>query len=369
MTIAKIERFMVNSLLASPEIPLDVNVLRLADVQDKEGVVVFPRSITVRFTGSTTTVLQRVPLVLERSMDFLLEISCQNHQTRSGHDYATYLLGACSRALMNRVPLGTDFSIETPFTLERESFQGLTDSSHFVYEQSWSLVVKEVLPNVSQDPCVARGDCSKLFPEDTTTTVLEGEALLGNRVYHLKPSDGLDCAQYGGVKPDAEGNLVTIEDEEVVYLTSAQRDAGFTYIIKPIEDSTDVLVTVRGVDGVIIRSDLYCWTGRTVLGIFAYLTNQGQSPEKIFSLSMPYAQRVVIVDDSALAYRDPSSEEEVPVQLRYGNLVMVDTNVTLNVGEETYTKVYIPQFDGTGWLSNGTFKFLFEMWECDDEPS
>ncbi len=364
-SITKIEEFMVNSLLGSKDIPLEVSVLRLADAPDSEGIVIFPKSITVRFTGSVTEVVNRTPLVLERTLDFSLEISCQNQQRSSGHDYATYLLGACSSALLNRVPVNTGFEVVVPFTLERESFQGLTESSHFVYEQTWSIVIKEVLPNFNPDPCIARGDCSRLFPPNTNTTVLEGEVLLGNRVYHLKPSVGLDCRAFGGVTPDVNGNLVTIEDNSVVYLSSQQWEEGVTFLVKPLPETEDILVTARSSSGIIIRSDVYCWTGRTVLGIFAFLTNRGEMPEKVLSLAIPYAERVVIVDSSAVAFRDPSDNIEKPLEMKYGNLVLVNDNVTLNVGDKEYTKAYIPQFNGFGWLTRGTFKFLYDLWECD----
>lgn len=365
--ITRIEEFIVNSLLASPDIPLDVNVLRLADASDTEGIVVFPRSITVRFTGSNTQTINQTPLLIQRTMDFELEISCQNHQSRSGHDYATYLLGACARTLINQVPLNTGMAIITPLTLERESFEGLTESNHFVYNQTWSLVVEEVLTTMPVDPCVARGFCQEYSwnPGAGDSTVLPGEVIVApNGIYHLKPPDGLDCLQFGGTVPADNGDLVAVWDNDVVYLTQAQQEAGFTYIVKTLENTTDVLVTVRGSDGIIIRSDLFCYTGRTILGLYLFQTNQGTNPEKILSLFLPYAQKAVVFRNDGLLYRDPRDPEEEPTQMRYGNLVFVDENITLSVGDSNYVRTYLPQ-SGLAWITGGSYRIISELYHCE----
>ena len=58
-TISRIEQYICDALIASPEIPLSVNVLRLADAIDKEGVVQKDRKST-RLNSSHSSV-SRMP--------------------------------------------------------------------------------------------------------------------------------------------------------------------------------------------------------------------------------------------------------------------------------------------------------------------
>jgi hypothetical protein len=91
-TITRIEQYMVDALVASPLIPISVNVLRLADAIENEGIVQQTNNIVVRYTGASNVVKNRIPMVFERQMSFELDFSCQNYLTSSGHDFATQLL-------------------------------------------------------------------------------------------------------------------------------------------------------------------------------------------------------------------------------------------------------------------------------------
>ena len=55
---------MCDALIASPLIPIGVNVLRLADVIDKEGVVSQTNNVVVRYTGATNQVKNRIPIIV-----------------------------------------------------------------------------------------------------------------------------------------------------------------------------------------------------------------------------------------------------------------------------------------------------------------
>lgn len=368
-SVTIVEEFLVNSLLSSPDIPLDVNILRLADASETEGVVIFPRSITVRFTGSSTSTTSQQPLIVRRTVNFELEISCQSQQSRSGHDYATYLLGACARTLFNKVPVNTGFSVVAPLTLDSESFSGLTDSGHFVYRQNWSLEIEETFTSQPIDPCVARGYCRDYSWEDgiADDTINEGEVVVSpNSIYHLKPPEGLDCLESGGTIPAENGDLVAVWDNSIVYLTAAQRSAGYTFIIKKLENTADILVTIRGSDGNIIRSDLFCFTGRTILGLYVFQTNRGKIPEKIVSIFLPYAQAAVIIRNDGLMFKDPTDPNDVPLSMKYGNLVFVDENITLSVGDAEYVRSYLPQA-GLTWLPGGSFRVVSELYYCDEQ--
>ena len=77
-TIPKIENFITDVLLSSKYIPLGVNVIRLAAVQDEEGVTSMTRSIAVRYVNSTINVEQKTPIVITRTMTFEVIISAQS---------------------------------------------------------------------------------------------------------------------------------------------------------------------------------------------------------------------------------------------------------------------------------------------------
>ena len=87
-TIPKIEQFIVDALLSSEQIPLGVNVMRLAAMEDDEGIARMARSIVIRYTGSNVNVENNVPVVLTRAMEFEIIHSAQSYLTESGHDYA-----------------------------------------------------------------------------------------------------------------------------------------------------------------------------------------------------------------------------------------------------------------------------------------
>jgi hypothetical protein len=163
-TITRIEQFMVDALIASPLIPIGVNVLRLADVIDKEGVVSQTNNIVVRYTGASNTVKNRIPMVFERSMRFELNFSCQNYLTSSGHDFATQLLTGAFITLNGSVPGGAYVQVIEPFVCSSEDFTGLTDQSQYTYTQVYQLIIEEALPYIALDPCVQRGDCRQIFP-------------------------------------------------------------------------------------------------------------------------------------------------------------------------------------------------------------
>ena len=57
-TITTIEQFLCDSLIASPLIPISVNVLRLADAAENEGVVNQTNNIVVRLAWDSAIVVK-----------------------------------------------------------------------------------------------------------------------------------------------------------------------------------------------------------------------------------------------------------------------------------------------------------------------
>ena len=90
-TITKIERFIVDSLLSSVQIPLGVNVIRLADDADTEGITAMTYSIVVRYVGSQAQLVREVPLTMRRTLQFEITHAAQSYLSQSGHDYAERL--------------------------------------------------------------------------------------------------------------------------------------------------------------------------------------------------------------------------------------------------------------------------------------
>ncbi len=171
-SIVRIEQFLCDSLIASPLIPLSVNILRLADAAQNEGIVTQTNNIVVRYTNSSTVVKNRVPLVYEETMYFELNFSCQNYLSSSGHDFATQLLMAAKITLSGAVPSGAFIQAIEPFHCTSSQFTGLTPQSQYTYTQTYSLVTEEVLPYIALDPCVQRGDCRQIFPSQNVETSL-----------------------------------------------------------------------------------------------------------------------------------------------------------------------------------------------------
>jgi hypothetical protein len=163
-TYSRIEQFLCDALISSPLIPISVNVLRLADAIDSEGVVQQTNNIVVRYTGATNTIKNRVPMVFERRLSFELNFSAQNYLTSSGHDFATQMLAGAFITINGSVPSGAYVEVLEPFVCTSERFTGLTDESQYTYSQEWQVTIEEALQYVALDVCVARGNCRQLFP-------------------------------------------------------------------------------------------------------------------------------------------------------------------------------------------------------------
>jgi len=214
-TISRIEEFITDALLSSTAIPLGVNVVRLAATQDEEGIAQMARSIVVRYVSSTTTVEQRVPLTIERTMTFQILISSQSYLADSGHDYALQMCAGTYLTLNNTVPQNRGVQIIVPFTMKSESFEGLTDSSHYVYTQNWEIVISELNPFVSLDPCVQRGNCRQLFPGNVADEIKPGQVVYNNRLYcPVLPPPGLNedyDEEYCGVEVSGDDLVYTAD--------------------------------------------------------------------------------------------------------------------------------------------------------------
>ena len=171
-SLTRIEQFLCDSLIASPLIPLGVNVLRLADAVENEGVVTQTNNIVVRYVNSTSNVKNRVPFIYEDVLNFELNFSCQNYLTSSGHDFATQLLMGAKITLSGSAPSGAYVQVLEPFSCSSSQFTGLSEESQYTYTQNWVVTIEETLPYIALDPCVQRGDCRQIFPSHNVATTL-----------------------------------------------------------------------------------------------------------------------------------------------------------------------------------------------------
>jgi len=228
-TITRIEQFICDALIASPLIPISVNVLRLADVIDKESVVQQTNNIVVRYTGASNTVKNRIPMVFERSMRFELNFSCQNYLTSSGHDFATQLLTGAFITLNGSVPGGAYVQVIEPFVCASEDFTGLSPESQYTYTQVYQLIIEEALPYIALDPCVQRGDCRQVLPALGVETKLPLAGILeestGSIYVPWYPGGGTPEEDYDapfGVRWSNEltqsGNWVFVCDPDTVFM-------------------------------------------------------------------------------------------------------------------------------------------------------
>jgi len=253
--IQRIERYITDTLLSSPQIPLGVNVIRLASKEDEEGIARMTRSIVVRYVGSQASVIREVPLVLRRTLRFELTHSAQSYLTQSGHDYALQMCAGAMNALGSITPSNSGSNIVAPLHLLCEQFDGLTDSSHYVYTQSWECSVEEIYPAPPIDPCVLRGNCSYLFPACTVQEVVPGDVLFGNVLYSpvLPPPNGFEYdSTYCGVILEGE-NLVYKADPSQTFLENWTE---YTLVSTNTFDESGELLKVNVYDS---EGELFFW--------------------------------------------------------------------------------------------------------------
>ena len=164
--VAQLEEFMVNVLTSSPLIPLGVNILRLADTLDNEGVVQSTSNIVVSYSGSSSNLKNRDPYVIEKSYSFKVTVTAQDYLNTTAHDFALSLKEGVLRALINQVPFVDDVQVVEPFYSTDDTFEGITENSQYVYGISFRLTGEELYTVVSMDPCVRRGNCKALWPPE-----------------------------------------------------------------------------------------------------------------------------------------------------------------------------------------------------------
>lgn len=373
-SITKIERFMTNALLSSPLVPLGVNVLRLADVSDEEGILQMVNSMVVRYVSSSEEVERQAPLTILRTMSFEVNIASQSYLTQSGHDFAVQLCCAAHETLTNTVPANTGMDIFAPFRMVSERFTGLTDSTHYTYTQTWELIVQDMHRAIAIDPCVQRGDCSKLFPQNLVNRLRPGETVCGTTIYapvlpppnDLTPYDG----QYRGVEFNSDGDLVYVWEPERVFMTAAELEAGYYRVCTGTKDQTGTfeVINIHRPDGTFDRFYFGADTGNKLMqlagdlvrvnGEFPGLAPNGGNNELFVGTDFPrtaYGQVTSITP--TFIYTDPTSPDSARALVSPGAVFPSAEGVTLTHDEEVYIRVGSTPL-GRSWINARDFTLL-----------
>lgn len=345
-TITSIEQFMVDSLLSSPQIPLGVNVIRLAATTDEEGIAALARSIVVRYTGSSMSIKQRQPLTIERTLNFELIHSSQSYLTESGHDGALQMCAGAYLSLNDTIPMRSGVKVVVPFSMSSESFDGLTDSSHYVYVQQWEVTVLEVNPSINQNPCVLYGNCSELFPYEFMGSMLPGDVVYGNKLYSplIPPPEGVDYEEeYCGVI-EQDGNLVYKYNQDVMFLRSWQ-DYDLVSTDTFVKGTNILICNIKDKDG--NQIDTYFAANCDNRGLLNMDVKTGA--ESLNKVLAGYNGMVTMaIWPSGSVYLDPTEEDGATINLKFGYVMRAALDAYLYVDGVKYFKVSAYQF-GKAW--------------------
>ena len=377
-TYTRIEQFLCDALIASPLIPISVNVLRLADAVDAEGIVQQTNNIVVRYTGATNTVKNRVPLVFERRLNFELNFSAQNYLTSSGHDFATQMLAGAFMTINGSVPSGAYAEVIEPFVCTTERFTGLTEESQYTYTQDWQVTIEEALPYVALDVCVARGNCRQLFPGLGVETRLPLGGVLdeasGDIYVPSYDCDGQPPEDYDacyGIKWSNEltqsGDWVFICDPDCVFLQDPLGQPIYLLSNNNYTEDGRLVVTVFDAEtDEPLREVFYCNTGKKLARYAIELwtdtvaksgaISSKASKDAAWFQGMATGDFAVVKGGYQFLYTDPLNPE--------GKQLFIDGGVLIGVQREVFIQTPKGRFyfvgqspQGKGWMLEGTFEF------------
>ena len=396
-TISRIEQYICDALIASPEIPLSVNVLRLADAIDKEGVVQNTNNIVVRYVSSFFNVLTRVPLVYERALTFELNFTCQNYLTSSGHDFATQLLAGALNTLVNGVPGDSGVQISESFTLQNEQFTGITENSQYTYTQVWQCTVSETVPYVALDPCVQRGDCSQIFPGRYTRTNVPLAGVIDNegRIFVPALPDG-SCADVvdadggngGSIVWENEiarsGNMVYFCDRSQIFLPAQLiNKVRLTWTGQYLgDDRNRIMVAITDLEtGETIAEVIYCglndidgfpqYLMRYTIGLWrsqiGNITNENYGRSAFdgdWTMSTETGVLAVVMSNAQPIYVDPTNPQASQRMVDGGIVIGVFPEVYIQVGPDRYVMVQQSPV-GRGWIKQTAIEYtsINELWK------
>lgn len=401
-TITRIEQFLCDSLIASPLIPISVNVLRLADAIENEGVVNQTNNIVVRYTGSISNIKKRIPLIYEETLQFELNFSCQNYLTSSGHDFATQLLTGAKITLSGSSPSGAHVQVIEPFYCTSSQFSGINSESQYTYTQVYSVVVEEVLPFIALDPCVQRGDCSQVFPEKGVTTRLplggvvdEASGSIYVPWYPGQTEEVRDLTQPKGIRWSNDvtqtGDWVFVCDPDTVFIDDPLGQPIYLLSNNSYTEDGRLVVTIWDAETKeplrevfyedsgkkLARYAVELWRNTTTSGSDLY---GGISPTAIkdatFFQGMNSGDFAVVKGAFQIMYSDPMDPDSKQLSIVGGTLIGVQQDVFIQTPKGRFYFVVRSPL-GKGWLLEDSFELaaINSLWklgclpcEANDDP-
>ena len=401
-TITRIEQFLCDSLIASPLIPISVNVLRLADAIENEGVVNQTNNIVVRYTGSTSNIKKRIPLIYEETLQFELNFSCQNYLTSSGHDFATQLLTGAKITISGSSPSGAYVQVIEPFYCTSSQFSGINSESQYTYTQVYSVVVEEVLPFIALDPCVQRGDCSRVFPGKGVTTRLplggvvdEASGSIYVPWYPGQTEEVRDLTQPKGIRWSNDvtqtGDWVFVCDPDTVFIDDPLGQPIYLLSNNSYTEDGRLVVTIWDAETKeplrevfyedsgkkLARYAVELWRNTTTSGSDSY---GGISPTAIkdatFFQGMNSGDFAVVKGAFQILYSDPMDPDSKQLSMVGGTLIGVQQDVFIQTPKGRFYFVVRSPL-GKGWLLEDSFELatINSLWklgclpcEANDDP-
>ena len=358
-TLIKMETFIANVLRASPLIEGDINIVTLADTVDEEGVVQMARSITVRYTNSSSVVYRQTPLVLARNINFELIHAAQNYLTKQGHEMVLEACTGAYMALTSQVPCDTGVSILKGLHLSSETFQGISESSHYVYVQKWELIANEAYRPVALDPAVAKGFCDRLFPQEIQTNLKPGQFIWKNKIYEPVFFDSADNQYNFDQSGVIESNndlifvnppTILTENRRIVFVKNWKKAKFTTAGLTTNNDDNTLIVHIRPAEGK-PTTHIYVTTNNDLLTIAPIRLGQEASTGVAanHSVRLRKRQQGWVNQWGSLIYVDPTKTNGATLRAQYGSVVTLEHGVLLEVDGVKYQRVGDLPF-GKGWI-------------------
>jgi hypothetical protein len=359
--VANLEDFMVNALVSSPHIPLGVNILRLADTLDNEGVVQSTSNIVVSYSGSSSNLKNREPYVIEKSYSFKVTVTAQDYLNTSAHDFALALKEGVLTTLINQVPFVDGVQVIEPFYSTDDTFEGITENSQYVYGITFRLTGEEIYTIVSMDPCVRRGNCKAIWPPEGFVSKVPPGAVVTDDGVLWEVASQNDCEELiYGTYYDAEGNLLLKGDNSILI---PKEELGVWYFqttnFVTTEDNKLEVWLYDG-DGNQIERIFFSDTGSKVPGLVQdFYRSSVNGPGRTRSV-LDSSARIANIESRSIyavvdvlfaqVYNNPLVSTTDYREISYGSILMVNPDVRLNVGDITYVAVRRSDLGENGWV-------------------
>jgi hypothetical protein len=380
-TIERLEKIICDALIYSPLIPTAVNILNVGEAEERDSIINNTNNIIVRYAGSSTRQIKKFPPTYDLTMRFELFFSCQSYLSQSAHSFSTYLLTAAKSTLLSLTPSIEGLKVENPLYCVSEDPRGLSEESQFFYVQTYELEAQEMIPTVSLDPCVSKGDCRYLFPSKNNSTrlplggVLERET---GKIYvpaYTGSTPNADIPENSGIRwsneEELSGNWVFRTDPSTIFLVDPTNSP--VYLVSTESYTPDGLLSVAIKDAETdetISEVFYVDTGKKLARYALDLWNNSYapkggktsfSPDAVKSSStigtFMYGEFAVVKGSFAPFYSNPLNPEAKRTTLEGGSLIGVQMDTYLNTGTGRYYMV--PQSpQGRGWVKEGSFELV-----------